>query len=72
MVVENGVEKPDEIQSNTGMKTERKRSGVDRGVKLEQAQDAASIAAFLGRDFTQLRSEVRPPLPILPSAFLTP
>ena len=41
------------------------RFGVDRGGKYEQAQTAATVAAFLGQDFTKSRPEVRPPLPIV-------
>lgn len=41
------------------------RFGVDRGGKYEQAQVAATVAAFLGQDFTTFRSEVRPALPIV-------
>lgn len=40
-------------------------SGVDQGGKYEQAQVAATVAAYLGLDFTQHNSKVRPPLPIL-------
>lgn len=40
-------------------------SGVDEGGKFEQAQVAATVAKYLGLDFSQHNSQVRPPLPIL-------
>lgn len=40
-------------------------SGVDQGGKFEQAQVAATVAAFLNLDFSKQNNKVRPPLPIL-------
>jgi phosphopentomutase len=40
-------------------------SGMDEGGKFEQAQVAATVAKYLGLDFGQQNSKVRPPLPIL-------
>lgn len=40
-------------------------SGIDQGGKFEQAQVAATVAAYLDLDFTQHNNKVRPPLPIL-------
>ena len=39
--------------------------GIDRGGRYEQAQVAATVAAYLGFDFQTFRPEIKPPLPIL-------
>jgi hypothetical protein len=41
------------------------RSGIDSGGNYEQAQVAATVAAYLGHDFQKHHEKVRPPLPIL-------
>ena len=41
------------------------RHGIDAGGRYEQAQIAATVAAYLGYDFQSFRQEVKPPLPIL-------
>lgn len=43
------------------------KRGIDREGKYEQAQIAATVAASLGRDFPSLKSEIKPPLPIVPA-----
>jgi hypothetical protein len=45
-----------------------KVKGNDEGGRYEQAQIAATVSSALGYDLQQLRSEVKPPLPILETA----